>query len=82
MTRGADRSRAKNGRVERAEVRADVALLERRIDEAESEKSELEQSRSDAFEKKDIRLGKKLNQQLVRNTSLLKDLYGAVDGKG
>ena len=37
-TRGADRSRAKNGRVERAEVRAYVALLEHRIDEAESEK--------------------------------------------
>ena len=74
-SRGADRNRAKNGRVERAEVRADVALLERRIDEAESEKSELEQALSDAFEQKDVRAGKKLNQQLVRNTSLLNDLY-------
>ena len=74
-SRGADRKRAKNGRVERAEVRADIALLERRIDEAESHKSELEQALSDAFEKKDVRAGKKLNRQLVRNTSLLKDLY-------
>jgi ATP-binding cassette subfamily F protein 3 len=74
-SRGADRKRAKNGRVERAEVRADVALLERRIYEAESGKLELEQALSDAFEQKDIRAGKKLNQQLVRNTSLLKDLY-------
>ena len=72
-SRGADRKRAKNGRVERAEVRADVALLERRIYEAESGKLELEQALSDAFEQKDIRAGKKLNQQLVRNTSLLND---------
>ena len=52
------------------------------LDEAEAEKSELEQSLSDAFEKKDIRLGKKLNQQLVRNTSLLKDLYEQWTAKG
>ncbi|MGY8880453.1 MAG: hypothetical protein ACKVKV_07270, partial [Dehalococcoidia bacterium] len=52
------------------------------LDEAESEKSELEQSLSDAFEKKDIRLGKKFNQQLVRNTSLLKDLYEQWTAKG
>ena len=38
-TRGADQKRGKNDRVERAEVRADIALLESRIDEAESEKS-------------------------------------------
>ena len=38
-TRGADQKRGKNDRVERAEVRAGIALLESRIDEAESEKS-------------------------------------------
>ena len=71
-TRGSDRKR---GRVERAETRADVALLESRIDKAESEKTELELSLSEAFENKDIRAGKKLNQRLVRNTALLEDLY-------
>jgi ATP-binding cassette subfamily F protein 3 len=71
-TRGSDRKR---GRVERAETRADVALLESRIEKAESEKSELELSLSEAFENKDIRAGKKLNQRLVRNTALLEDLY-------
>lgn len=71
-TRGADR---KKGRVERAELRADVALLEKRIEEAEAEKLELEESLSEAFEKKDLRAGKKLNQRLVRNTALLEDLY-------
>ncbi|MBT4126704.1 MAG: ABC-F family ATP-binding cassette domain-containing protein [Chloroflexi bacterium] len=71
-TRGSDR---KKGRAERAEVRADVAVLERRIEEAEAEKLELEESLAGAFEKKDLRAGKKLNQRLVRNTSLLEDLY-------
>ncbi len=71
-TRGADR---KKGRIERAELRADVALLEKRIEEAEAEKLELEESLSEAFEKKDLRAGKKLNQCLVRNTSLLEHLY-------
>ena len=71
-TRGADRKR---GRVERAEVRADVASLERRIEEAEAEKLELEQGLSDAFEAKDVRAGKKLNREIVRNTALLEDLY-------
>jgi ATP-binding cassette subfamily F protein 3 len=71
-TRGADRRR---GRVERAEMRADVASLEVRIEEAEAEKMELEQALSEAFESKNGREGKKLNRQLVRNTSLLEDLY-------
>jgi len=71
-TRGSDRKRA---RVERAELRADVALLEKRIEEAEAEKLELEESLSEAFEKKDLRAGKKLNQRLARNTALLEDLY-------
>ena len=36
---------------------------------------ELEQALSDAFEAKDVRQGKRLNLDLVRNTSLLEDLY-------
>ena len=71
-TRGSDRKRS---RVERAELRADVASLERRIDEAEAEKLELEQSLSEAFESKNVRHGKRLNRELVRNTALLEDLY-------
>jgi ATP-binding cassette, subfamily F, member 3 len=71
-TRGSDRKR---GRTERAELRADVAMLERRIEDAEAEKTELEQSLSEAFEGKDVRLGKKLNRDIVRNTALLEDLY-------
>jgi ATP-binding cassette subfamily F protein 3 len=71
-TRGSDRKRS---RVERAELRSDVASLERRIDEAEAEKLELEQTLSQAFESKDVRAGKRLNRELVRNTALLEDLY-------
>jgi len=71
-TRGSDRKRS---RVERAELRSDVASLERRIDEAEAEKLELEQTLSQAFESKDVRAGKRLNRELVRNTVLLEDLY-------
>jgi ATP-binding cassette subfamily F protein 3 len=71
-TRGSDRKRS---RVERAEVRSDVASLERRIDESEAEKLELEQNLSKAFENKDVRQGKRLNRELVRNTALLEDLY-------
>ncbi|NQW20199.1 MAG: ABC-F family ATP-binding cassette domain-containing protein [Chloroflexi bacterium] len=71
-TRGSDRKRGRN---QPTELRADVALLERRIEEVEADKTGLEQKLSDAFENNDIRAGKKLNQQLVRNTSLLEDLY-------
>ena len=71
-TRGSERKR---GRVERAALRADVASLERRIEEAETEKLELEEALSEAFESKDLRAGKKLNLELVRNKALLEDLY-------
>lgn len=70
--RGSDRKR---GRAERAELRADIARLEQRIEEAETAKAELEQALSDAFENKDLRAGKKLNRDLTRNKSLLEDLY-------
>lgn len=71
-TRGSDRKRA---RTERADQRADVASLERRIEEAEAEKLELEHGASQAFESRDVRQGKRLNRQLVRNKALLEDLY-------
>ncbi|MCI0834500.1 MAG: ABC transporter ATP-binding protein, partial [Chloroflexi bacterium] len=71
-TRGADRKKA---RVERAEQRADVASLERRIEEAEEQKLELEQQIGQAFESRDNREGRRLNRQLERVRTLLKDLY-------
>ena len=71
-TRGADRKRA---RVERAEQRADVASLERRIEEAEEEKLDLEQRIGQAFEGRENREGRRLNRQLVRVRALLVDLY-------
>jgi ATP-binding cassette subfamily F protein 3 len=71
-TRGTDR---KKSRVERVEQRSDVVSLERRIDDVEAEKLELEQALSDAFESKDVRQGKRLNRDLTRATTLLEDLY-------
>jgi hypothetical protein len=71
-TRGADRGRA---RVERAEQRADVASLERRIEEAEEEKLNLERRIGQAFEGRENREGRRLNRQLVRVRALLVDLY-------
>jgi len=71
-TRGADRKRP---RVERAEQRADVASLERRIEEAEEEKLDLEQRIGEAFEGRENREGRRLNRQLERTRTLLVDLY-------
>ena len=51
-SRGSDRKRVRAGR---AELRADVASLERRIDEAEAEKEQLELDLSEAFESKELR---------------------------
>ncbi len=71
-TRGVDRKRA---RAERAELRAGVATLERRIEEAEEQKLDLEQRTSEAFERRDTRDGRRLNRQLQRVTTTLEDLY-------
>ena len=71
-TRGADRKRPG---VERAEQRADVASLERRIEEAEEEKLDLEQRIGEAFEGRENREGRRLNRQLERTRTLLVDLY-------
>ena len=71
-TRGADRKRP---RVERAEQRVDVASLERRIEEAEEEKLDLEQRIGEAFEGRENREGRRLNRRLERTRTLLVDLY-------
>jgi ATP-binding cassette subfamily F protein 3 len=71
-TRGSDRKRTS---VERAELRSDVDSLERRINDVEAEKLELEQALSGAFESEDVRKGKRLNRDLTRATTLLEDLY-------
>ncbi len=71
-TRGADRRRS---RAERAEQRADVATLERRIKEAEEQKLDLEERVSEAFENRDVRQGRRLNSQLERVRVTLENLY-------
>ncbi|MDA1278470.1 MAG: ABC-F family ATP-binding cassette domain-containing protein [Chloroflexi bacterium] len=71
-TRGSDRKR---GRVERTEQRSDVASLERRIEEAEEEKLELERRVGLAFENRDNREGRRFSRELERVSALLADLY-------
>jgi ATPase subunit of ABC transporter with duplicated ATPase domains len=71
-TRGADRRRA---RAERAGERAGIATLERRIEEAEEQKLDLEQRVVEAFERRDNREGRRSNRQLERVRLMLEDLY-------
>ncbi|NQW18505.1 MAG: ABC-F family ATP-binding cassette domain-containing protein, partial [Chloroflexi bacterium] len=71
-TRGSDRRRA---RAERADQRADIATLERRIKEAEAEKSDLETQLAAAFQQNDNRKGRTLSRQLQRATTTLDGLY-------
>jgi ATP-binding cassette subfamily F protein 3 len=71
-TRGSDRQRA---RVDRADQRASIATLERRIKEAEAEKQDLENQLAAAFEQKDNRKGRTLSRQLQRATTTLNGLY-------
>ncbi len=78
-TRAIDRKRV---RVERAEQRADLATLERRIEESEEEKLDLEQRVSEAFERRDNREGRRLTRRLDRVKRLLEDLYGQWAKKG
>jgi hypothetical protein len=49
--------------------------LERRIEEAEEEKLDLEQRIGEAFEGRENREGRRLNRQLERTRTLLVDLY-------
>ena len=71
-TRGADRRRA---RAERADQRAGVATLERRIEEAEEQKLDLEERLAEAFERRDNRDGRRFNRRLERVRVMLENLY-------
>ena len=69
-----ERSRVR-ARVERAEQRDKVASLERRIQEAEAEKLDLEREAADAFNRGEHRRGRRVGRQIERNAALLDDLY-------
>ena len=69
-----ERSRVR-ARVERAQQRDKVASLERRIQEAEAEKLDLERQAADAFDRGEHRRGRRLGRQIERTASLLQDLY-------
>ncbi|MDA1256821.1 MAG: hypothetical protein O3C10_03135 [Chloroflexi bacterium] len=71
-TRGSDR---KQVRAERAEQRADVSSLERRIEDLEQQKLDLEHGVAGAFEQRDVKEGRRLNRQLERVNATLNDLY-------
>ncbi len=69
-----ERSRVR-ARVERAQQRDKVASLERRIQEAEAEKLDLERQATEAFNRGQHRQGRRLGRQIERTSSLLEDLY-------
>ncbi len=69
-----ERSRVR-ARVERAQQRDRVSSLERRIQEAEAEKLDLERQAADAFNRGQHRQGRRLGRQIERTASLLEDLY-------
>ena len=71
-TRERSRTRA---RVRRAEQRDKMASLERRIQEAEAEKLDLEREAADAFNRGQLRRGRRVGRQIERNAALLDDLY-------
>ena len=71
-TRAQSRTRA---RAKRAEQRDKVASLERRIQEAEAEKLDLEREAADAFDRGQHRRGRRVGRKLERNAALLNDLY-------
>ena len=71
-TRERSRERA---RVERAQQRDKNTSLERRIQEAEAEKLDLERQAVDAFDRGQHRLGRRLGRQIERNAAALEDLY-------
>ena len=72
QTRERSRTRA---RVKRAEQRDKAASLERRIQEAEAEKLDLEREAADAFDRGQHRRGRRVGRQIERNAALLDDLY-------
>ena len=69
-----ERSRVR-ARVERAQQRDKVASLERRIQEAEAEKLDLERQAAEAFNRGEHRRGRRLGRQMERTATLLEDLY-------
>ena len=69
-----ERSRVR-ARVERAQQRDKIASLERRIQEAEAEKLDLERQAADAFNRGEHRRGRRLGRQMERTATLLEDLY-------
>ena len=69
-----ERSRVR-ARVERAQQRDLVASLERRIQEAEAEKLDLERQAAAAFDRGEHRRGRRLGRQMERTSTLLEDLY-------
>ena len=71
-TRERSRERA---RVERAQQRDKVASLERRIQEAEAEKLNLEREATEAFNRGEHRRGRRIGRQIERNAAVLEDLY-------
>ena len=71
-TRGVTR---RGARVERAANRADLASLERRIEEAEEQRLVAEQQVGEAFARRDLRQGRRANREIERLKALLEDLY-------
>ena len=69
-----ERSRLR-ARVERAQHRDKVASLERRIQEAEAEKLDLEREATEAFNRGEHRRGRRIGRQIERNAAVLEDLY-------
>ena len=69
-----ERSRLR-ARVERAQHRDKVASLERRIQEAEAEKLDLERQATEAFNRGEHRRGRRIGRQIERNAAVLEDLY-------
>ena len=69
------RRRSEPDRVQRAHERQAQADLERRIQEAEGRKLELENEMAQAFANRQMRQGRRSQRQLERLTSELQDMY-------
>ncbi|MGB1749816.1 MAG: hypothetical protein ACPHK0_08580 [Dehalococcoidia bacterium] len=74
-TRGSDRKRKKSSSEPVTQSDPKILNLERRIEEAEENKSLLERQVAEAFERNQLDTGKKFARNLDRASSLLDDLY-------
>lgn len=74
-TRGSDRKRKKSSSEPVTQSDPKILNLERRIEEAEENKSLLERQVAEAFERNHLDTGKKFARNLDRASSLLDDLY-------